>query len=222
MSVHHAADRGFSRSPLAKHEAGGPGPRAASRKGRPSLTARLSLARAGNCFNCRNCSNTHLCEISHYFWAFLQYSIQTIKQVGNPNTHISRLERNHVRVDTHCFTLHLCTSSMTPMLDSVPPQMYNHFTPGGVGGWNADRDGGQWLETSTAESRRMSPGEHAEERRALYARPGRTARECPLQHGPVMAGHRVRPDGPNRGGTAEQRFVLMWTRRFLFNQNWRA
>lgn len=31
-----------------------------------------------------------------------------------------------------------------------------------------------------------------------------------------MAGHRVRPDGPNRGGTAEQRFVLIRTRPVLF------
>ncbi len=69
----------------------------------PLLAALLMNVR--NCFNCRNCFDMHFRKISHYFWAFLKKSINSIVRVGSQITRIPGLEWGHVGIIPHCFTL---------------------------------------------------------------------------------------------------------------------
>ncbi len=57
-----------------------------------------------NCFDCRNCSNMHFREISHYFWAFLQYSIETIGRIIRQIPRVPGPRWSHVGFVPLCFT----------------------------------------------------------------------------------------------------------------------
>src|SRR5574338_228775 len=55
---------------------------------RGSLALRCSPGAGGevNCFNCRNCSVMHFCKKTHYFKAFLQETIHSIRSTRGRST----------------------------------------------------------------------------------------------------------------------------------------